>query len=62
MANNSTSKLKTLQDKVHDIMIEMTEFKGDKHSDIITMNLVTVSKELNLMINNSITNNNEIKN
>lgn len=54
--NDKTIQLKKLQDKVHDIMCEIcTSFKDESQSKVIIMNLTTTSKELNSMINSSIT-------
>lgn len=53
--NEKTLELKAVQDKVHIIMNEMvTSFKEEHQTKTIIMNLITISKELNNMINTSI--------
>lgn len=56
--NEKTLELKTIQDKVHIIMNEMvTSFKEEHQTKTIIMNLITISKELNNMVNVSIVGN-----
>lgn len=50
-----TDNIKSIQDDIHKVMIEMkNKFGENKHSKLVLMNLTNVSKELNLMINESI--------
>lgn len=54
--SEETLKLKSLQDKAHEILQEMANsFQDLEESNGIVMNLNNISKELNKMIVNSIT-------
>jgi len=49
-----TQKLKEQQDKIHSIMLQFSKEDKTSEIDVILMNLITISKEINNLINKSI--------